>query len=81
VPGQRADAHPGQVVGQPKAVQDARRVGADLDARADLTDRRGALVDVDVEARLQERQRSRDPADPAADDGDRGAGRLSDAPS
>jgi hypothetical protein len=62
-------------------VQHARRVGADLDARADLADRRGALVDVDVEARLQERQRSRDPADAAADDRDRGAGRLSDAPS
>jgi hypothetical protein len=70
VPGQRADAHPGQVVGQPQAVQDARRVGADLDAGADLADGRSALVDVDVEAGLQERQRGCDPTDTAADDRD-----------
>ena len=60
-------------------MQDARRVGADLDARADLADGRGALVDVDVESGLQQRQRRRDAADATADDRDRGARSLLDA--
>jgi hypothetical protein len=52
-------------------MEDARGVGADLDARADLAYRRGSLVDVDVEPGLQERERGRDAADAAADDRDR----------
>jgi hypothetical protein len=52
-------------------VQDPRGVRADLDARADLAQRPRALVDVDVEARLQQGQRGREAADAASDHADR----------
>jgi hypothetical protein len=60
-------------------MQHARGVGTDLDAGPDLADRTGALVDVDVEPGLQQRQRCGDPPDAAADDRDRGGGPLGDA--
>src|SRR5882672_3542962 len=47
--------------------QEPRGVGADLDACADFGDVRRLLIDVDVEPHLQELQRRREPADPAAD--------------
>ena len=72
VPGQRAYTHPRQLVGETESMQDARGVGADLDAGADLADGRGLLVDVDVESRAQQRQRRGQAADAAADDRDRG---------
>jgi hypothetical protein len=52
---QRAHAHPRELVGQADAMENPRRVGADLDAGADLAHGCGALVDVDVEAGVQER--------------------------
>src|SRR5205823_1560392 len=55
---------------QPQPDQQAGSVGADLDAGADLADARRLLVDVDVEPGFQEMQRSRKPADAAADDCD-----------
>ncbi len=79
VPGERPHAHPRQLVGQPQTMQDPRRVGADLDLRTGLADRRCALVDVHVEPGLQQRQRRRDAADTTADDRDRGARSLIDA--
>ncbi len=53
-----------------EADQQARGVGADLDAGADLADARRLLVDMDVEPGLQQVQRGRQAADAAADDGD-----------
>ena len=50
--------------------QQARGVGADLDAGADLADARRLLVDMDVEAGLQQMQRRGEAADAAADDRD-----------
>jgi hypothetical protein len=69
--GERAHTHARKVVAQAESVQDPRRVRADLDARADLAERAGALVDVDVEPRLQQRERGGQAADAAADDSDR----------
>ena len=62
--------HRAKLVGQPEAMQHARRVGADLDARADLAQSSGTLVDADVESSAQERERRRESADAAADDRD-----------
>ena len=70
MPGQRPHAGRGELVGEPEPVQDARGVRADLDAGADLAQRRRLLVDMDVEARPQQRQRRRQAADAAADDAD-----------
>ena len=53
-----------------EADQEARGIGADLDAGADLADARRLLVDMDVEPGLQEMQSGRQAADAAADDGD-----------
>jgi hypothetical protein len=55
---------------QAKPHQEARSVGADLDAGADLADARRLLVDVDVEPRLQQMQRRGQAANAAADDRD-----------
>ena len=52
-------------------MEDARGVGADLDAGADLAERAGALVDVDVEPGLEQGQRRSETADAASDDADR----------
>ena len=71
VEGQRAHAHTRQVVAQAQAVEDARGVGADLDAGADLAERVRALVDVDVEPGLEQGQRRSETADAASDDADR----------
>ena len=70
VPGERPDAHRGQVVREAQAVEDARRVRADLDPGADLADRARLLVHLHVEAGAVERQRGRQAADPGADDRD-----------
>ena len=69
VPRERLHAHARQRVGQAEPVQDARGVGADLDAGADLAERAGLLVDLDVEAGPQQRQRRGGAADAAADHG------------
>src|SRR5215470_5674988 len=53
-----------------EANEQARGIGADLDAGADLADPRRLLVDLDVEAGLQEVQGGGEPAEAAADDGD-----------
>ena len=47
--------------------QQARRVGTDLDTRADLSEQRRLFVDLDVEAGLEKAQGRRKAADPAAD--------------
>src|SRR5918992_4160676 len=52
-------------------MQDAGGVGADLAPRADLAERRGLLVHVDVDAAAQQRQRRGEAADPTAHDADR----------
>ena len=52
---------------QPQAIEQARRVGTDLDARADLTEARRLLVDLNVEPRLQQTKCGRQAADPAPD--------------
>jgi hypothetical protein len=55
-------------------MENPRRVGTDLDARTDLAHGCGALVDVDVEAGLQQRERCAEAADASADDRDRSDG-------
>jgi hypothetical protein len=71
VPRQRLHAGPGQLLGEPEPVEDARGVRADLDAGADLAQRRRLLVHVDVEAGVQQRQRRAEAAEAPADDADR----------
>jgi hypothetical protein len=63
-----------QLLAEAEPVQDARGVRADLNAGADLAQRRGPLVDVDVEAGLQQRERCAEAADASADDRDRSDG-------
>ena len=70
VDGERPHAHRIQRRLEAEADQEARGIGADLDAGADLADARRLLVDVDVEAGLEEMQSSGQAADAAADDGD-----------
>ena len=64
--------HAGAIEGrlEAEADQQARGVGADLDAGADFADARRLLVDVDVEPGLQQVQGGGEAADAAADDGD-----------
>src|SRR5882762_9375252 len=64
--------HAGRIQGrlEAEADQQARGVGADLDAGADLADARRLLVDMDVEPGLQQMQGGRQAANAAADDGD-----------
>jgi hypothetical protein len=70
-PGKGSDAHPGERVGQPEPVQDPGRVRADLDAGADLGELTGLLVDVNVEASLEQGERGGEAPDAAAGDADR----------
>ena len=49
-------------------MQDARSIGADLDARTDLAQRLRALIDMNIRARTQQRQRRGETADTAAYD-------------
>ena len=53
---------------QAQRVQHAARVGADLDARADLAVGAGAFMDGDAGAAPGQRQGSGQPTDAAADD-------------
>src|SRR5215472_7754433 len=72
----RFDARPSQRVRDPEPIQNARRVGADIDAGADFAERFGLLVDLDLESGAQQRCRRRESTNAAADDCDRGgAGR------
>ena len=64
--GERAHAARIHRVAEAETAQQARRIGADLDAGADLAELRRLLVDVDVAARLQDRERGGEPADAAA---------------
>ena len=79
MPRERLHALVCQRLGEAQPVQDARGVRADLDAGADLAQLARLLVDVDVEARPQQRQRSRGAADAAADDRNGQAGHLGSA--
>ncbi len=69
VHGLRKDADPVHGRAQAEPMEQPRGVGADLDAGADLADARRLLVDLHVEAGLQQMQRGGEPADAAADDG------------
>ena len=53
-------------------VERGERIGAELDAGADLADVRGLLEDLHREAAARERQRGRETADAAAGNEDRG---------
>ena len=55
---------------EPERVENARAVGADLHAGAKLAQFRRLLVDIDIDAAPDQRQRRRQPADAAADDRD-----------
>ena len=56
--------------GETEPVDDARGVGADLDAGADLAEAFRLLVDLNVMAGLEQVERRRRAANAAADDGD-----------
>src|SRR5882757_8977935 len=70
VSGERPHAGAIEVRLEAEADQQARGVGADLDAGAYLADARRLLVDMDVEPGLQQVQGGRQATDAAADDGD-----------
>ena len=53
-----------------ESMEDSRRVGADLDSRADLAQFGGLLEDLNLEASAAHRQCRREAADPCADDYD-----------
>ena len=60
----------GDPVPDPQRAEDAQRVGADLDARADLAQRARAFQHGHPRPAPGQGQRCRQPADPRADDGD-----------
>jgi hypothetical protein len=49
-------------------MQDTRSIGTDLDARTDLAQRLRTLIDMNIRARTQQRQRRGDTADTATYD-------------
>ena len=55
---------------EPERMQNAGAVGADLHAGAKFAQFRRLLVDIDIDAAPDQRQRRREPADAAADDDD-----------
>ena len=57
-----------QLLAKPEPDQEPRRVRPDVDAGADLGEPARLLVDLDVEAGLQQADRGGQPADAAADD-------------
>ena len=63
----RKDANIVHRYAQAEPMQQPRGVGADLNARANLADPRRLLMDLDVDAGVQEMQRGRQTADAAAD--------------
>jgi hypothetical protein len=67
VEGDRTDAHSSKLLREAETMQDTRCVGAHLDARTDLAQHCRPLVNVDIKARSQQRQRGRQTADAAAD--------------
>jgi hypothetical protein len=69
IPRDGPHAHTGEFIGETVAVQNARSVRADLDAGTDLAQGDRLLIDVDVEAGLQQRERGGEPADTAAGNG------------
>ncbi len=68
--GQRPHAELGQFLAETEMLDDARGVGADLDAGTDLAQRASLLIDMDVKAGAQQIQRSRRPPNATADDRD-----------
>ena len=56
------------LLGEPQHLEHAEHVGAELDAGADLLELRRLLQHLDRDALARQRQRGREPADPAADD-------------
>lgn len=69
VDGERSHAPALHRVPEAQPMQQARGVGADLQAGADLAEARRLLVDLNVESGLEQRQRRGQPADATADDG------------
>ena len=63
---QRPHAELGQFLAEAEMLDDARGVGADLDAGADLAHRARLLIDMDVKAGAQQIERSRRPTNAAA---------------
>ena len=55
---------------EPERMQHAGAVGADLHAGAEFAQLRRLLVDIDIDAAADQRERRREPADSAADDDD-----------
>jgi hypothetical protein len=66
----RLDRDAAERILEPERDQNAGPVGADLDAGADLAQRRRLLEDGDVEAATQQRERGGETADPGTDDED-----------
>src|SRR5262249_9041170 len=64
----RIGRHPLERLAKPKLEQDARRIGGDLQAGADLSERSGLFEQLDVDTALPQRQQRRDAADTAAGD-------------
>ena len=56
--------------GEAERKQDARAVGADLDAGADFLELVRLLVNLDIDAALEQGKRRRQSTDAGADDGD-----------
>src|SRR5262245_36660723 len=75
VPGERTHTHFGEFVRKPQPMQDARRVGADLDAGANLAQDSRTFVNVYIEAGVQEGKRRSQAAEAAANNCN-GIGRL-----
>ena len=65
----RAERHLGAFLAEAEPDQEARGVRADVDAGADFAEQARLLVDLHVEAGLQQADRGGQPADAAADDG------------
>jgi hypothetical protein len=65
--GVRPHSHAAHRVLESEAMEDSRRVGAYLDARANLAQFGGLLENANIEPGTSQRQRRRQPADPCSD--------------
>src|SRR5580700_6615870 len=71
VEGLRPDAALGELFGDPEAMENARRIGADINAGADLAERPRLLIDVHIKSGAQQRRRRSQAANTAANDRNR----------